>query len=597
MSRVSKFRLFRDAVVVAATATAFFIGGSTPDQAAKQPQSATVAVRCETASSTTVMPKPAQPTTTSIGGKIESPGAARPADAQQCATTPCSQGAPLPSSACGETVTTEPSLLDRVKALVQGIVTLASADHPGLDGLLKAIQQCLDIGEHLLKLYAGLGVFASLAIVLLVAYFTRRSWGRLLFLAWLYRPERKPAGERLFLLEGQRKIVDTIEGMVSKLNGRCPGVLLGLKGQWGDGKSYVLCAAKETLEDTSKDIAVVSLNIWEHQRELDLHFALVKAVLSHPRLLTRCIDAYPVPLLFVPLLMALIRMLPKGWSFNFEVSRIALKASVPVSIPLPWQGGFRRVVEDAAREGLKLVVILDEIDRAEPEVAQAAMTMTRRALDLPGVMSILPYVEAQIRHKVFNPLTAVSPDLRATMFAVIEQTYPGRNGMSIEPIDSQPLIENKYRNALLDLWLQPPNVNDVAGVEAARYRLYRNFSEKYLNNMIVLHRLRPTDLEPLASHSAVTSSIWDKVRQGVATDALSVAASASIGRNRHLAQVGAPSIRAFEGEMLWLLSEFRKWPDSVPPTSNVKNAAVAAQLLALLGMAYLLAGSRQSSSR
>lgn len=608
MSRFSVSRLLRDArdaVVVVATAAAFFVGGSSPDQAAKQVPRDTVTtccpaapVGCATVPTGDSKPKPlAQSTSASSTGKVEPASAARPNVAQQCATTPCIPSAGQILAVCGTPKMDEPSLLDRVKAVVQEIVGLSTADHLGFGDLAKALQQFLDIAEHILKLYADLGALSSLAIVLLAAYFTRRSWGRLLFHAWLYRAERKPVGDKPFLLDGQKKAIDTIDGMVSKLNERCPGVLLGLKGQWGDGKSYVLFAAKETLEEGSNDVAVVSLNIWEHQRELDLHFALVKAVLSHPRVLARCIDAYPVQLLFVPLLMALIRMLPKGWSFNFEVSRLALKASVPVSIPLPWQGGFRRVVDEAACRRLKLVVILDEIDRAEPEVAQAAMTMTRRALDLPGVMTILPYVEAQIRHKVFNPLTAVSPDLRATMFAVIDETYPGRNGMSIEPKDSQTQIENKYRNALLGLWLKPYGAEDFDSVEAARYRLFRNFSEKYLNNKIVLHRLTPTDLEPLASHSAVTSNIWDKARDGVSTTALRDAASASIGGTKHLARVGAPSIRAFEGEMLRLLSEFNSRPDSVPPSSGAEDAAVAAQLLALIGVAYLLAGSRQSSTR
>lgn len=604
MSRFSVSRLLqdaRDAVVVVATATAFFIGSSPPDQPTKQVSSdvvtnccLTTPVRCETVPAGATESKLTKP---SLAGKAESASAARPSATQKCATTPCNQSGSQILAVCSNAKSTEPSLFDRVKAVVQELVGLAAADHPVLGDLSKTIQQFLDTGEHLLKLYAELGSLSSLAVVLLVAYLTRRSWGRLLFRAWLYRPERKPVGDKPFLLDGQKKAIDTIEGMVSKLNGRCPGVLLGLKGQWGDGKSYVLFSAKETLEDGSKDVAVVSLNIWEHQRELDLHFALVKAVLSHPRVLARCVDAYPVQLLFVPLLMALIRMLPKGWSLNFEVSRLALKASVPVSIPLPWQGGFRRVADAAAGQGLKLVVILDEIDRAEPEVAQAAMTMTRRALDLPGVLTILPYVEAQIRYKVFNPITAVSPDLRATMFAVIEEMYPGRNGLSIEPKDSQTQIENKYRNALLGLWLKPHDAEDFDGVEAARYRLFRNFSEKYLNNKIVLHRLTPTDLEPLASHSAVTSNIWDKARDGVPTDALRDAALASIGGNKHLARVGPPSIRAFEGEMLRLLSEFNSRPVSVPPNRNAKDAAVTAQLLALIGVAYLLAGSRQSSTR
>ena len=89
----------------------------------------------------------------------------------------------------------------------------------------------------------------------------------------------------------------------------------------------------------------------------------------------------------------------------------------------------------------------------------------------------------------------------------------------------------------------------------------------------------------------------DVAAQRERAEELRDAASASIRGNKHLARVGAPSIRAFEGEMLRLLSEFNSRPDSVPPNSNAKDPAVAAQLLALIGVAYLLAGSRQSSTR
>ncbi|MBI5900693.1 MAG: hypothetical protein HZB40_15870 [Rhodocyclales bacterium] len=571
---------------------ALAFGGVLSDQTPRQDAGDVAALccqpapaRCDTSPPVAAAPAPAtsKPPSTAkaapIAAAINTPG-------PRCTTTSCIAQA---SSACNSKSAKVLSLSDQIQATLSAVVDLLVADRAGIDDVLKALQRFLDTGERLLKLLAGLGTAASLAIFLLIAYLTRDAWSRLLWHAWLRRPDR-PRGREIFLLEGQCKVVESIAGMMGRLDAGQPGILLGLKGDWGNGKSFVLAATRDMLESTCADAVVVPVNIWEHQRELDLHFALVKAVLSHPRLLARCVGAYPVHLLFVPLLMAVIRMLPNGWALNFEVSRMAFKADVPVSVPLPWQGGFRRVVEAANREGLKLVMILDEIDRADPEVAQAAITLARRALDLPGVMTILPYVEAQIRHKVFNPLTAKSPDLRATMFAVIDQAFPGRDGMYIFPDDDQQIIENKYRNALLELWLRPPGTvaGDLDATERARYYLYRRFAEKYLTNSIELASLVANDLIPLLSNSVVTSHLWADACRGIPTGRLIEVLPEYIDGSPLLASVLLPSHRAFEGRMVWLLSEFAKWPGSDKPRDGIRQV----ELMTLMGVACLLSDSR-----
>jgi len=53
--------------------------------------------------------------------------------------------------------------------------------------------------------------------------------------------------------------------------------------------------------------------------------------------------------------------------------------------------------------GKRVLFLFDEVDRSPPDVVQAALTFTRRALALPSVGVLVCYVPAQIRLKAFHP--------------------------------------------------------------------------------------------------------------------------------------------------------------------------------------------------
>ena len=520
-------------------------------------------------------------------------GSAPSTSAPAASAAPCPKAGAAAGSA-GSTTTGRPRLLSLTQRIVQRIADSAATGGSSAEESRQLIEDLLLLGEQLLDTYGRLGWLPLIATWLLTAYLTRRSWGRLFYYAWL-DGRRLPTKVKVEPLESQRGVVDSIAKMVDRMEDGNRGVLLGLKGEWGVGKSHVLSALESALQGRS-DVAVVSINVWEHQRELDLHFALVKAVLTHPKVFERCIDAYPVHLLFVPLLMAMIRLLPKGWSLNFEVSRLSLSATIPVAIPLPWQGGFRRVMEKANHEKLKVVIVLDEIDRTEPEAAQAVVTLARRALDLPGILTILPYVEAQLRYKVFNPFAVVSPDLAATMFAVLEEAYPGRVP-AIEPGDLPRNVAERYRQKLLLAYASPPGLPDTASefdIERERYRLYRVFSEKYLAAMVELHPLSPADLVPLLARSAVAAGVWESSGAKAMNNDLAKSMAKEVDSAEDLRRNRRPTHRAFEGEALHLLSEFALRAEVAARSQGGTGSKVhQVKLQTVLSVAYLLAGNRQ----
>lgn len=222
-------------------------------------------------------------------------------------------------------------------------------------------------------------------------------------------------------LEGQRALLDQL---IALLRGREPdaeGSLIVLRGEWGAGKSYLIRRLRHELEHetgswgSNKPPVVVSIDIWRHSSEPDLHFALLEAMLSHPLVPPRpAFFRYPLALVPV-LLMRYVERIFQGGQVHFGSLKLA------VTLPaLIWQSLIEQTVWRVRQQEHRSVLwILDEIDRSSPAMAQSAVTLARRALNLPGSIVLLPYVEEQLRYKVFNPFAVSRPDIGSTLQAVM----------------------------------------------------------------------------------------------------------------------------------------------------------------------------------
>jgi hypothetical protein len=111
----------------------------------------------------------------------------------------------------------------------------------------------------------------------------------------------------------------------------------------------------------------------------------------------------------------LVRRL-KCWFQQLRLKTSAVEMDISLGVPLPWQKYLDKL---AAITPSGFVVVLDEIDRATPPMAQVAIAMIRRSLDKPGITVIVPYVPEQIRYKVFNPLLCETTDLQSSILADI----------------------------------------------------------------------------------------------------------------------------------------------------------------------------------
>lgn len=206
-----------------------------------------------------------------------------------------------------------------------------------------------------------------------------------------------------------------------------------LVGNWGQGKSFLIDRLGFFLQD--EECAVVVINVWEQQSEPDLHLAIVEQVLSHHKYW------YPYGWLYYSFNLFLARA-AKEWRFALSAGKEATKAEVQIPLSLPRPTGRRYLeqqVDRVRKKGTRTVIVLDEIDRAAPRVAQSAMTFARRSLDMASVVVVLSYVDPIIRYKAFNPLLKTLPDLASTMQAVIFDRGPDKGVDNPVPMPGGPL--------------------------------------------------------------------------------------------------------------------------------------------------------------
>ncbi len=221
-----------------------------------------------------------------------------------------------------------------------------------------------------------------------------------------------PFGPELEPLPFQGVAISNLVGSIRSSAARASPRLLQLEGRWGEGKTWVLHRAEAELgkaSTTGQRYAVVWIDIWKYQTERDLDFAIFERLLTSPANWKAFgWMRYPIRLLgarWLDLGMRITAKLGKSADWTFEVP------------PVTWQRPLERLFARALRRGFRTVLILDEVDRAAPAVAQSALTLSQRSLDRPGVTIVLAYVKPVLAYKVFNPLAPQLADLGSTTFS------------------------------------------------------------------------------------------------------------------------------------------------------------------------------------
>lgn len=409
---------------------------------------------------------------------------------------------------------------------------------------------------------------------------------------------------------------------------------IGMRGGWGSGKSTVLDAWASKAEHRH-DIAVVWCNVWENDSEHDLHWILTQAIVAHPKVMLRAMDRYTLRLVFTRLIN-LPRLIPQGLRLRWTPAENAQVDGLVLPRPLRFQEALENVVQRATQVGykdkddrLRIVVVLDELDRARAETAQAAMILVRRALELPGMVVVLPYVEEQLLYKVFNPLSAVNIDLRETMLAILRASYMasgqlpdrglldegrrwllGEQGKRAErEAEAAQVLDGEGTRVGLKQALETGLLLYYAGLDRIqRQRVTKLFEEKFIALSLSPGRLGYKDLPSFAVRGRAIGPLWKDC--SLWKDSWKGADTGSVEHGRcplsdrvddMRLKLGLPekidNLRLVEGFMIELLDEvcsapeLRTWLHAAQDERNRESRLQLLQALILL-----VAGSRTNAT-
>lgn len=412
-------------------------------------------------------------------------------------------------------------------------------------------------------LWARVPVAVFLAILLAKLLLLNRHATRARAQASIKPPPLLPSQERA-LEELGKLITDQFFGRV-----------LPLEGRLGEGKSFLVQRLRADWNGDRARPVVVVVDVWQQQTESDLQAAILEALYSSPAYLARLgwLQA-PASFLFARWIAAI-----RGWTSTLELRVRQSKVGLRVDLDIPglrWQSHFERATARMARAGRGTVMVLDEIDRAAPPVTQAALTLARRSVDVPGVTVLIPYIRSLIRYKAFNPLQPTLPDLGSSMDAILyEERFAARSANSLggDPMDPirKTWDELQHQNAQAadaaapappgDQLTQSLRLGVFANAKGLfRERLQERFEEKYLGAAAL--QLHPPDAQDMADmvvkFGGLTRQVkallpaqadgWEEGFRDAVRDGLST------WQDNHREVVGPP-LRVLEGALYRILQQ------------------------------------------
>lgn len=415
------------------------------------------------------------------------------------------------------------------------------------------------------------------------------------------------------LLPTQQEDVQALVSAVTTSKLEDPARVVKFEGRWGEGKSFLLRRFPDALrahaaENDIESPAVVMIDVWKHQAEPDLHLAIFEEVLRNRHYLRG------FGWLAYPWTVFAGRHL-SGALMTLSLKLQSAAVDFPVKLPaLPWQRPLERLVRRQQKRRRRTVIVLDEIDRAAPVMAQTAITLALRSLDLPGSVVVLSYVEPIMRYKAFNPLVPNAlADVASSMEAILfEEAFDRPEPSLTAPADgsvyawwaSWCLPNLGPTNPAGDVPTGAPTGGAPAGpappadkracleeldkrlrrgFEGAdrptRLKLQARFDERYLGRPGV--RVRPLAIRSVADMAYTFATLRPLAERVGGPDSPEARAVVADELERWAAQPGGgarvtPSVRALEGEIGSMLSSVASEMDQVQGSPSVLTATLVA---------------------
>lgn len=215
---------------------------------------------------------------------------------------------------------------------------------------------------------------------------------------WLvHRHEEKIDGTFQYLEQQSQDAIDNVEDddlerdlfvrhfaslLVGDIGGR-HALYIGLHGEWGEGKTSVLNLVRRKLEPNSK-LVFVEFCSWEHEDKKDLPYVLFSQI---ARTVADRLDLGLALLLFRYAILLVPRKLigiagPFEWVLDLVVRLMNAMSSVD---------RLRKRIERRLESlEAKIIVIVDDMDRLEPEDLRNVLRVLRTSGDLSHFVFCLP---------------------------------------------------------------------------------------------------------------------------------------------------------------------------------------------------------------
>jgi energy-coupling factor transporter ATP-binding protein EcfA2 len=207
------------------------------------------------------------------------------------------------------------------------------------------------------------------------------------------RPERPIQSSAEDKLERSRFIERLASALVSPATGRSTGVVVGITGPWGSGKSSILNLLREHLKDKYPEGLVVSFDPWLVSGRNDLIAEFLGELIGTINANDKAIGKFkklgatlaeygaqlaPAGNLWFPGIGALL-------SGGFHAMKTALSNKRSLN-------DLRAKLIDELREiAAPIIVLIDEIDRVEDDEIRAVAQLVRSVADFPGISYVLAY--------------------------------------------------------------------------------------------------------------------------------------------------------------------------------------------------------------
>jgi hypothetical protein len=206
------------------------------------------------------------------------------------------------------------------------------------------------------------------------------------------RPERPIASQKEDKL-GRRDFVRRLmDALVSSKTKRATGIVVGITGEWGSGKSSILNLLSEQIKQGYPEALIVRFDPWLVSGRNDLISQFINELIrtirgtsGNARLekVADTLSAYgeqlaPIGAIWVPLFGPAVKALAGAWQ-HLKKSKESLAAL------------RQKLADELSQASVPIVVLIDELDRIEDEEIRVVAQLVRSVADFPGISYVLAY--------------------------------------------------------------------------------------------------------------------------------------------------------------------------------------------------------------